>query len=115
MSAFDDYFDGLDDQADRAALEHVRAVALAEAPDAQEGTSYGLPALKLGGKPLLGVLAARHHLSVFPFSPRVIDALRDRLADHELSKGTVRFTPGKPIPDEVLREIVRLRRAEIAG
>jgi uncharacterized protein YdhG (YjbR/CyaY superfamily) len=30
-----------------------------------------------------------------------------------LSKGTIRFTPDHPVPDDVVEEIVRLRRAEI--
>ena len=29
------------------------------------------------------------------------------------SKGTIRFTPDHPLPDDVLEDIVRLRRAEI--
>lgn len=75
--------------------------------------SYGMAALKLDGKPLLGVVAAARHLSVIPFSPDVIDAVAGRLEGFSLSKGTIRFTPGHPLPDEIIEEIVRLRRAEI--
>jgi uncharacterized protein YdhG (YjbR/CyaY superfamily) len=35
---------------------------------------YGMAALKYRQKPLLGFVAAKHHLSIFPFSPRVADA-----------------------------------------
>ena len=72
-----------------------------------------MPALKFEGKPLLGVVAAAKHLSIFPFSPAVIDAVAGRLEGYSLSKGTIRFTPDHPVPDDVLEEIVRLRRAEI--
>lgn len=82
-------------------------------PEAEEGMSYGMPALKLGGKPLLGVVMAAKHLSVFPFSPAVIHAVAGRLEGYSLSKGTIRFTASHPLPDDVLADIVRLRRAEI--
>lgn len=72
-----------------------------------------MAALKLDGKPLIGVVAAARHLAVFPFSPAVIDAVAGRLEGFSLSKGTIRFTPDHPLPDEIVEEIVRLRRAEI--
>jgi uncharacterized protein YdhG (YjbR/CyaY superfamily) len=43
----------------------------------------------------------------------VVDAVAPRLAGFSLSKGTVRFTPGHPVPDDVVEEMVRLRLAEI--
>ena len=52
-------------------------------------------------------------LSIFPFSPAVIDAVAGWLEGYSLSKGTIRFTPDHPVPDDVVEEIVRLRRAEI--
>jgi uncharacterized protein YdhG (YjbR/CyaY superfamily) len=103
------------DATDRAELARVRDLAVAEAPDATEGTSYGLAALLLGGRPLLGLRAAKGHLSVFPFSPAVVAAVSDRLRGFELSKGTIRFTAAAPLPDEVVRDLVRLRRAELEG
>ncbi|MEV7132564.1 hypothetical protein AB0N24_06700 [Arthrobacter sp. NPDC093128] len=41
------------------------------------------------------------------------DAVASQLDGYSLSKGTIRFTPDHPVPDDVLEEIVRLRRAEI--
>ncbi|HEY3036337.1 MAG TPA: DUF1801 domain-containing protein, partial [Streptosporangiaceae bacterium] len=114
VSAVDDYFAGLD-ASTRAVFEHIRTLAMDIVPDAEDGTSYGMAALRYKRKPLLGVLAAKNHLSVFPFSPRVVDSVRDRLAGFELSKGTIRFTVTTPLPDDVVRDIVRLRTEEILG
>jgi uncharacterized protein YdhG (YjbR/CyaY superfamily) len=44
-----------------------------------------------------------------------VDAVRGQLTAFELSKGTIRFTVGMPLPDEVVREIVRYRIEEIVG
>jgi len=112
MGAVDDYLGGLG-ASERAAFEHIRQLAMDLAPDAEEGMSYGMAALKYRKRPLLAFLAAKHHLSIFPFSPPVVDAVRDQLTAYELSKGTIRFTVTSPPPDEVVRDIVRLRMEEI--
>jgi len=114
VSAVDDYFVDLD-ASTRAAFEHIRDLVMDMVPEAEQGTSYGMAALKYKQKPLLGFLAAKRHLSIFPFSSRVIDAVRDRLTGYELSKGTIRFTVAMPLPDEVVRDIVRHRLEEIVG
>jgi len=101
------------DPAVRALFDHINRLALEEVPDARPGASYGMPALMLGGKALIAVKAATRHLSLYPFSGTVVEAVRDELAGHALSKGTVRFSVDNPLPDEVVRRIVRLRAAEI--
>jgi uncharacterized protein YdhG (YjbR/CyaY superfamily) len=103
MPTFDEYVD------------HVRTVVLATEPDAEEGTSYGMLAWRLAGKPLLGVNPAKAHLGIYPFSPEAVDAVRDRLEGFTVTKGGVQCTPEQPVPDEVIVELVRLRRAEILG
>jgi uncharacterized protein YdhG (YjbR/CyaY superfamily) len=113
MAAMDDYLDGLP-AAQREALGRVRATVARVALDAVEGTSYGVPAFLLGGRPLLGFRASARHLSLYPFSPAAIDAVRDRLDGFDVAKGTVRFTPGAPVPDDVLEDLVAARRRELA-
>jgi uncharacterized protein YdhG (YjbR/CyaY superfamily) len=106
-SVMDDYLDRLpSDQ--RAALARVRAVVRRAAPEAEEGTSYGMPAFGYAGSPLLGFRVSKRHLSLFPFSPSAIDAVKDRLDGFDLAKGTIRFSPTKPVPDDVLADLVRL-------
>jgi uncharacterized protein YdhG (YjbR/CyaY superfamily) len=108
----DEYLDDLP-ASQRAALERVRAVVVKIAPEAEEGVSYGVPAFIYEGRPLLGLKAAKNHLSVFPFSPAAIASVKDRLEGFELSKGTIRFTPENPVPEEVLADVVRARQQEI--
>ena len=112
MAAVDDYFRSLDTTA-RAAFERIRDLVLEVAPEAEQGTSYGLAALTYKSSPLLGFRVARNHLSIFPFSPAAVDAVRDRLKDFDLSKGTVRFSAETPPPADVIRDLARFRKAEI--
>jgi uncharacterized protein YdhG (YjbR/CyaY superfamily) len=114
VSAVDDYLLDVDEPA-LSALQHVRDLVKSVVPEAEEGRSYGMPALRYNKKPLLGFVAAKNHLSVFPFSPAVIDRLRDRLDDFDVSKGTIRFSVAHPSPDDVLSDIVRARLEEITA
>jgi uncharacterized protein YdhG (YjbR/CyaY superfamily) len=114
MSTFDEYLSAVPEP-QRAELERIRRVVRSAAPDAEEGTSYGMPAFKYRKRPLLGFSVSKNHLSVFPFSPEAIDAVRDALAGFEVSKGTVRFTPENPIPHSVLEQLLSHRRREIEG
>ena len=112
VSTVDDYLAGVEEP-ERGALEHVRAVVTGLVPHVTEGVSYGMPALKHRGKPLLGFVAAKNHLSVFPFSPAAINAVQDRLTGFALSKGTVHFSAATPIPDDVLTDLVLFRMRQI--
>lgn len=112
MGLVDDAIDRIAEP-DRGCLRHVVDIARALAPDATEGMSYGMPALKVDGKPLLAAVAAAKHLSIFPFSAAVVEAVAPRLEGYRLSKGTIRFTADHPVPDGVVKDIVRLRMAEI--
>ena len=58
VSAVDDYFNSLDASM-RAAFEHIRAVVMQIAPEAGQGPSYGMAALKHNQKPLLAFRPAR--------------------------------------------------------
>jgi uncharacterized protein YdhG (YjbR/CyaY superfamily) len=96
----------------RDALQSLRAMIAAAAPEAEEGLSYGIPAFRYRSRPLVTYLAAKSHLSFYPMSPQVVDDLRDELKDFSLAKGTIRFTPDHPIPSDLVRRIVRARIGE---
>ncbi|GAA5026513.1 iron chaperone [Terrabacter aeriphilus] len=112
MGTVEDYLSGLPPEQAQA-LRRVVELSHALAPDAEEGTSYGMPALLVGGRPLVGITAAVRHLSLFPFSSAVVAAVAPDLEGYSLSKGTIRFTVEQPLPDAVVEQVVRLRRAEL--
>jgi uncharacterized protein YdhG (YjbR/CyaY superfamily) len=100
-----------DDQ--RLALEALRAVVKAAAPGAVDAISYGAPALRYHGRPLVAYMAAKKHCSLFPMGPSIIDQLRTDLAGFDTAKGTIRFTPDHPLPTDLVRRIVEARIAQI--
>lgn len=97
----------------RAALQNLRNAIRAAAPDAEEGFSYGLPAFRLEGRPLVCYGASKNHCSFFPMSPAVISAHAAALKGYDLSKGTIRFLAEKPLPAALVRKLVKARVAEL--
>jgi len=112
MGELTDYLAGLDEPAHgilTGIVDHVRELV----PDAEEGSSYGMAALRYRGRPLFAAVETKAHLSVFPFSPAVVDAVAPELEGYSLSKGTIRFSPEQPLPAGIVDRMVELRQAEI--
>jgi uncharacterized protein YdhG (YjbR/CyaY superfamily) len=94
----------------RATLEELRRAIKAAAPDAAEGIGYGMPSFKYRGRPLIYIGAAKNHCAIY--GPAV-DAHREALAGYDASKGTIRFPPGAPPPESLVRMLVSARMADI--
>ena len=107
----DDYLAALS-AAQREALQKLRHALGQAAPGAEEGFSYGLPAFRLDGRPLVCFAAAANHCSLYPMSPAVIRAHADDLKKYETSKGTIRFVA--PLPATLVRKLVNARIAELS-
>lgn len=106
------------DATDAAVIGHVYAVAREVVPTAEEGVGYGMPALTYRGKPLISVMRAAKHIGLYPFSPAAVEAVVDdvaKVAGSSSAKGTIRFQPEHPLPDEVVRTLVAARRDQVDG
>ena len=96
----------------RAALEGLRKVIRAAAPDASELINYGVPMFRLNGKNLVSYAAGKDHCSFYVQSPIVMEAHAAELRGYKTTKGTVTFTPERPIPPELVTKLVEARIAE---
>jgi len=113
-AAIDDLLAGLPADV-RTALDTLRAMIATAAPEAIEAISYGVPAFKYRGRPLVSFSAGRTPKRVCSFyvqSPAVMDAHRDELAAYDTSKGTIHFVPDAPLSQELVTRLVRARMAE---
>ena len=97
----------------RRSLQRLRRDIKAAAPGAEDSISYGLPSLRLDGRPLVCYRATRSHCSFHPMSAAVIRAHARDLTSYSTSPGTVRFAPGKVLPVALVRKLVRTRIAEL--
>jgi uncharacterized protein YdhG (YjbR/CyaY superfamily) len=100
-----------DDQ--RATLEALRRSILAVVPDADQGLSYGAPAFRLQGKVVAGFAAAKHHLSYLPHSGDVLAGIDEDLSAYRVTKGSLGFPVGSPLPDALVAALVHARLDEL--
>ena len=105
----DEYLATISDE-HRVALEKLRKQIRAAAPKAEECISYQVPTFRQNGV-LVSFAAFKDHSSFFP-GAAPIEAHKDELKNFQLSKGTIRFQPDKPIPAALIRTIVKERIAQ---
>jgi uncharacterized protein YdhG (YjbR/CyaY superfamily) len=113
-TSVEDYLAALPEES-RAALERLRKTIKAAAPEATETISYQMPAFKEHGRFLVSYAAFKDHCSLFPASKAVMEGLGEELKPYFSGKGTLRFTPDKPIPAALVKKIVKSRIAENAA
>ena len=95
----------------RIALENVRQIIRETAPEAEEVISYGMPAFKYHGM-LVYFAAFKKHCSFFCANATLISEIYPELKEFKTSKGTLQFTPEKPLPAELIKKIVLARMAQ---
>jgi uncharacterized protein YdhG (YjbR/CyaY superfamily) len=87
--------------------EVIRSVVPKEAT---EVISYDIPMFKYNGM-LVGYAAFKDHCSLFPTGSGV-ERFAKELKGYSTNKGTIRFAADSPLPDALLKKIVRARVKE---
>jgi len=109
-TTIDEYLAGVGEEK-RAALQQLREQIRAAAPDAEECLSYQIPAFRQNGM-LVSFGAAARHCAFYVMSSTALEAYQDEIRSFDTSKGTIRFTPDKPLPADLVRRLVETRIAE---
>lgn len=93
-------------------LKHTRAVIRSVVPkETTEVISYRIPMFNYRGM-LVAYAAYAKHCSLFPTGSGVIDKFAKELKGYSTNKGTIRFPSDRPLPDALLKRIVRARVKE---
>lgn len=114
MSAaeIDQYLSAIDEPK-RSTLQALRGTILQIIPEAEEGTSYRVPAFRVDGKVVAGFAAFKDHLSYLPFSGSTLGGLADDLAGYTMTKSSLHFPIDRPLPKPLVRKLVTARLEEI--
>lgn len=96
----------------RSTLKHVRAIVRSVVPaETTEVISYGIPTFKYK-RGLVAFAAFTNHCSFFPLGASVLDSFKEELQKFRVSKGTLHFPLDKPLPDALVKKIVKARIAQ---
>jgi uncharacterized protein YdhG (YjbR/CyaY superfamily) len=107
IKSIDEYL-ALQPEKVRKTLENIRQIIKETAPEAEEVISYGIPAFKYHGM-LVYFAGYKKHCSLFGGTGALTEEMKDELKTYKTSKGTIQFTVEKPLPDELVRQIVKYR------
>lgn len=97
----------------KAELERIRKTVKKFYPDTEELMSYGMPAFKYHQRVLIYYAAHANHLSIYPASDEMIEAVGKDLEKYRVSKGTLKFTAEEPLPDKLLEAVIKFQASRI--
>ena len=110
MSEVDEYIESFPDNV-RKILTRIRKIILDHAPDADESFAYQMPAYKTNGKPLVYFAGFKNHIGFYA-TPTGHAEFAKELSKYKQGKGSVQFPLDKPLPIDLIAQIVRFRVKE---
>jgi uncharacterized protein YdhG (YjbR/CyaY superfamily) len=110
--SIDEYIAGFPPETQKA-LEELRALIRASAPDATETISYAIPTFDLNGH-LVHFAGYEKHVGFYP-TGRGVEAFKQELKPYKSGKGSVQFPLDRPMPTDLIRRIVEFRVSQNTG
>ena len=92
-------------------LKQMRAAILENAPGAEEGIAYQMPAYRLNGKPLVYFAGFKNHIGFYA-TPTGHAEFAKELSGYKKGKGSVQFPLGQPLPIDLIVRIIKFRVEE---
>lgn len=92
-------------------LNKIRSTIKKIVPFAVESLSYGMPAYKLNGKPLVYFAGYEHHIGFYA-TPSGHAAFIKELSKYKQGKGSVQFPLNEPLPLDLISRMVEFRVME---
>lgn len=94
-------------------LRQMREVVLSVIPKAEERISYGMPAYFLNGKVVVYFSGFEQHIGLYPGKVAKGD-LKELVGPYLYGASTARFYHDKPLPVDIIKQIVSFRCNEVA-
>ena len=86
-------------------LNRMRTLIKEAVTEAEESFSYGMPAYKLKGKPLVYFAGYKQYIGFYA-TPQGHQAFAKDFADFKQGKGSVQFPLNKKLPEELILKII---------
>ena len=107
----DEYLDGFTSE-QKAQLTKLRQIIRETLPDTDEALKWGAPAtLDKDGMILIVFSGHKQHMNIVG-TPSTKDALEKDLIGYETGKGSVKLAYDKPLPESLIKKMVKYRADE---
>jgi uncharacterized protein YdhG (YjbR/CyaY superfamily) len=93
----------------RETMLAMRKAILEIVPKAEEVISYGMPAFKVDGNVVAGLLCNKNHVGYYPFSGSVIKLFPKELRKYKTTKSALHVPVDKPLPKTLLKKLIKAR------
>lgn len=93
----------------RRTMLAMRKTILEILPDAEEVVSYGMPAFKIEGNIVAGILHAKNHVGYYPFSGSVLWLFPQDLKNFSHTKSAIHVPINKPLSKTLIKKLIRAR------
>ena len=99
-------------EAFRPALERLRRLLREALPDADEVVAYDMPGFAADGRVVASYAAFRKQAGLYVLGPAISDHSSEiAAAGLKASKTGLTFTPGRPVPDDLVIRLAQASRA----
>jgi len=92
----------------RGILKKIRSIVKEAAPDAVESIAYRMPAYKTNKKPLVYFAAYENHIGFYA-TPSGHEEFSSELSRYKQGRGSVQFPLDRPIPYDLIKQMVEFR------
>ena len=93
----------------RKTMLEMRSRILQVIPRAEEVVSYGMPAFKVNGSVVAGLLANKKHVGYYPFSGSVLTNFKKELESYSHTKSAIHIPPDQPLSKSLISKLIKAR------
>ena len=87
----------------------IRNRILEIVPDAEEVVSYGMPAFKVDGIVVTGLLANKNNVGYYPFSGSILKLFPEELAKYKTTLSAIHVPVDKPLAKGLIKKLIKAR------
>ena len=111
-STIDEYLAALPQDV-KTELQRIRTTISSTVPGVKERIAYHVCVFS-AKKDLVGFASQKNYCSFYTMSPHLVKSMEEDLQDYQVSGTTIHFTPQEPLPESLIKKIVRARLLEIS-
>ena len=93
----------------RKTMLEMREIILQIVPKSEEVISYGMPAFRVNGNVVAGLLPNKNHVGYYPFSGSVLVNFKKELINFSHTKSAIHVPVDKPLSKALISKLIKAR------